>query len=297
MRLTSEQIETFQDRGVIIAKNVFTDDDLQPVIDEISEWVDHRAQELKMEGKIQDLYEDEPFETRYGLLFRQSKEIGQGLDIMYYRGQAMFNFLHNKNLLDTIEALTGAEITCNPIQHLRAKPPAAYEGNTGPSFHNVPWHQDAGVMMAEAENSTIITCWLPLGDATVDMGCMKALPGVIKTGYLQHQKKDGTSIASEVMPEIEPIDLACYKGDLVLMSAFTPHHSTPNRSKKCRWSLDLRYQTTGHHTGRTGHPEFVVRSRQNPESVMADYDEWCRLWIDAFENPKGYVGHRQDLKK
>ena len=88
MKLTTGQIEEFQTRGVLIAKNALTDADLQPVIDEISELIDHRAHELKTEGKIADLCEDEPFETRYGRLFAQSREIGNGLDIMNYRGKA-----------------------------------------------------------------------------------------------------------------------------------------------------------------------------------------------------------------
>lgn len=292
MTLSPEEVQSFNETGVIIARDVFNDADLQPVIDELSAWIDDRARALHANGELDDLYEDEPFETRYGLLFKQNKEIGKGMDIMFYRGRAMFDFLRNKNLLDTVEGLVGPEITCNPIQHLRAKPPAEYEGYDGPGFHNVPWHQDAGVMMAEAEDSNIITCWLPLGDATIEMGCMKALPGVVKTGYLRHVKEGGTTVDPALMPEIEPVDLECFKGDLVLMSRFTPHHSTPNRSKKCRWSLDLRYQTTGHHTGRTAHPEFVVRSASNPARVMNDYDEWVRLWVDAFENPRGFAGHR-----
>jgi len=68
----------------------------------------------------------------------------------------------------------------------------------------------------------------------------------------------------------------------------------PNRSDHCRWSLDLRYQTTGHHTGRAAHPDFVVRSSSNPATVMADYEEWCRRWVDAFANPKGVAAHRAE---
>ena len=63
---------------------------IQPIIDEISELINRRAHELKAEGKIQDLCENESFETRYGQLFAQSKEIGSGLDIMHYRGTAVF---------------------------------------------------------------------------------------------------------------------------------------------------------------------------------------------------------------
>ena len=294
MALSQEQVEEFNTNGVVIAKDILGEDDLKPLIDELCAWVDARASALHAEGEISDLHEDAPFETRYGLLFGQSKRMGEGLDIMHYRGRAMFEFLHNPNLLDAVESLTGPEIECNPIQHLRAKPPESFDPHSGPSFHVVPWHQDAGVMMAEAEGSNIITCWLPLGDATVEMGCMQALPGVHRDGYRRHQAGGGATIAPEVMPETEPISLECFKGDVIFLSRFTPHRSSPNRSNKCRWSLDLRYQTTGHHTGRTAHPEFVVRSQGGLQTVVRDHEAWQRLWVDAFENPRGFAGHRTE---
>ena len=287
------QIDEFNRNGVIIAPGVLTGDDLNPVVDEISTWIDHRAQTLFEAGDIQDLHEHEPFETRYGHLVGQSREIGNGMDIMHQRGPAMFEFLHSSKLLDAVSALVGDEITCNPIQHLRSKPPAALEPESS-VFHDVPWHQDAGVMMPEAEDSNVVTCWLPLGDATVEMGCLQVLPGVHRNGYLRHQKEGGTTIVPELMPDAPAVDLVCHKGDVIFMTKFTPHSSTPNRSDRCRWSLDLRYQTTGHHSGRTAHPDFVVRSLSNPSSVMRDHDEWCRLWIDAFENPRGFAGHRSE---
>lgn len=294
MSLHADQIDAFNRDGVLIVRGVLGEDDLQPVIDELQAWIDERAQALYAEGEISDLHEDEPFETRYGLLFGQSRRMGEGLDIMHSRGRAMFDFLHNSKLLNAVESFTGPEISCNPIQHLRAKPPERFDPHTGPSFHVAPWHQDAGVMMAEAEGSNIVTCWLPLGEATAEMGCMEALPGVHREGYRRHQAAGGTTIAPEVMPEAEPLSLACSKGDVIFLSRFTPHRSTPNRSDRCRWSLDLRYQTTGQHTGRTAHPEFVVRSPGKPQAVMRDYAIWQRLWIDAFENPRGFAGHRTE---
>ena len=149
--------------------------------------------------------------------------------------------------------------------------------------------------MPEAEGSTIVTCWLPLGDSTVEMGCLQALPGITEAkGYLRHQKEGGTMIVPELMPDVEPMMLECYRGDVILLSRFTPHRSEPNTSDRCRWSLDLRYQTTGHHTGRTAHPDFIVRSRKHPETVVTDHGAWCDMWVDAFENPRGYAGHRTE---
>lgn len=295
MKLTAEQIKSFETDGYLIARNALTDKDLQPVIDELNEFIDQRANILHAEGKITNLHQNEPFETRYGLIFNECKEIDKGLDIMHQRGKAMFEFLHNPNLLDTAESLVGPEISCSPIQHIRAKPPAIFETKEGPGFHNVPWHQDAGVMMPESDNSTVITFWLPIGDATEEMGCMHIIPGVPnKYGYLKHQREGGTTIWPELLPNEEPIVASCNKGDIVIMNKFTPHSSTPNRSNKCRWSLDLRYQTTGHHPGRTAHPLFVVRSPSDPTSIMNDHQTWCDLWTDAFENPRGVSMHRNE---
>jgi phytanoyl-CoA hydroxylase len=294
MRLTQEQVAAYRHDGVLHVEGAMTAADLQPVIDELSGVIDARARTLFDEGALTQLHEEAPFETRLGLLYAQAPQITQGIDIMQNLGEAMFRFLGNDNLLDVLEGLLGPEITCNPIQHVRAKPPDRYEKTTGPSFHMAPWHQDAGVMMPEAEGSDVITCWLPLKDATKEMGCMEVLPGVAQQGYLRHQKEGGTTIVPDLMPDVQPRVMACRQGDLVLMSRFTPHRSLPNSSDKCRWSLDLRYQPTGQHTGRTGHPDFVVRSRANPDSVLREHATWCDLWTDAFENPRGVVAHRAE---
>ncbi|MEM7033360.1 MAG: phytanoyl-CoA dioxygenase family protein [Chloroflexota bacterium] len=292
MKLTQQQIQTYETQGLVIVRNLFSDDDLQPVINELMAEIDARANALHAAGKIEHMHQEAPFTQRYGLLFGQCQEVGEDFDIMYYRGRAIFDFLHHPKLLDAAGGLVGPNITCSPIHHLRAKPPETVEPYVGPSFHNAPWHQDAAGMMAEAEDSNVVTCWIPLGDAKVEMGCMQAIPGAIDNGYLRHLEEGGTVIDPQIMPQQEPLTLACLKGDVVFLNRFTPHRSTRNKSDKCRWSLDLRYQTTGHHTGRTAHPEFIVRAPDDPSSVMDDYDTWCRLWIDAFENPRGFAGHR-----
>ena len=150
-------------------------------------------------------------------------------------------------------------------------------------------------MMVEAEGSNIVTHWMPLIDSTIENGCLQVIPGCVPLGYISHQRAGGTTVVPELLPETEPVNLECERGDVVLMHRFTPHRSVNNNTNQCRWSLDLRYQTTGHHTGRTGHPAFVVRSESDPSSEMKDVEEWRRLWVSAFETPSGYVGHRPDL--
>ncbi len=290
MNWSDEQLDAFERDGVIVLPGALADADLAPVIQDINAWIDARARVLLAAGEIQDLCSDYGFEERYARLFAQSKAIGRGLDVMHMLQPNVFEFLRNPTLLDWLEPLLGPEISCNPIQHLRAKPPTRLEDHAGPSFHNVPWHQDAGVMMAEGEDSNIVTCWIPLVGVTEAMGCMQVLPGCTEQRYIPHIGGGETRINPDLLPQVPPRALPCNKGDLICMSRFTPHASTPNTTDQCRWSLDLRFQTTGHHTGRTAHPDFVVRSA----SVMPafEYADWCAAWTDARKNPRGFAGHR-----
>jgi phytanoyl-CoA hydroxylase len=284
MQLTQDQVTEFRENGVLVAEGILTEADLAPVIAEYEAWIDRRARELAAEGKIQDLCEGQGFERRFAGLFAQCKEIEKGLDLMQARLPAAFAFMRNENLLDAVECLVGPEITCSPIQHIRAKPPAATSG-AGPGFYNVPWHQDAGVTWEEADHSDIVTCWLPLVDATVENGCMEVMPGVFKRGYLEHQAEGGTTIRPDLLPATPPRPVPVKKGGVIFMHRHTPHRSVPNLSDHVRWSIDLRYQKTGTPTGRPFHPDFIVRSRTHPESVLVDHAEWVRLWTEAMAKP------------
>lgn len=293
LKLTQQQIDAYRQAGFVIVTEVLTDSDLQPVIDEMSEHIHRRTLELKAQGKITDLCEDQPFEKRYAGIYAQCKEIVGGIDIMQLRGRLMFEFLHNENLLNVVEDMLGSgEILCNPIQHIRAKVPASLAG-TGPDYyHNVPWHQDAGVTWEEADASDIVTFWIPLVDATKENGCMEVMPDVWRLGHLQHQKEGGTTIVPDLLPKVSPVTAACPKRGIVMMNKCTPHRSTPNHSDGIRWSLDLRYQRVGEPTGRPFHPAFVARSRKNPSCVYNDHEGWCRQWIEALEKSKGIQAHR-----
>ena len=56
MGLTREQIEAYNENGFVVAKGVLDASDTQPVIDELVEFIDHRARELFEQGKITNMY-------------------------------------------------------------------------------------------------------------------------------------------------------------------------------------------------------------------------------------------------
>jgi ectoine hydroxylase-related dioxygenase (phytanoyl-CoA dioxygenase family) len=294
MKLTDEQVAKFKNEGVLVAEGVVTEEDLAPVTAELEAWVDQKARALQGEGAITDLAEGEDFGNRIARLYAQSPRITEGLDVMQSLGPKLFEFLRNDNLLDAVQSLLGTpEITCNPIQHLRAKAPASATGE-GASFFNVPWHQDKAVTWEEADDSDIITCWLALVDATVENGCMEVVPYAFKNDLLEHKAgAGGPSIPPDAFgPDAEIRPVPVKRGGFVFMHRCTPHRSTPNFTESARWSLDLRYQPTGQPTGRPFHPEFIARSEAHPETVLTDHSVWANRWREALASSKGIRAHR-----
>ena len=52
MKLSDDQIERYGQDGWLLAEGVLSDEDTQPVIDELSVWIDGRADALHAEDKL-----------------------------------------------------------------------------------------------------------------------------------------------------------------------------------------------------------------------------------------------------
>jgi ectoine hydroxylase-related dioxygenase (phytanoyl-CoA dioxygenase family) len=292
MRNFSAEFAHFQDHGYVIARNVLPPATLQPLVAEFSAWVDQQARDLHADGKITDLYEELDFDHRVVALYRQNQAILAGMDLMHMRGEACFSFLHDSCLLDLVQTFLGPEISCNPIQHLRAKMPSAVDAKSG--FMQVPWHQDVGVTAEDSDDSNIITFWLPLSVATRESGCMEILPDCVAGGCLPHVSGSyGTEIPDDVLPQRQAITAASEPGDVVVMSKYTPHRGLENVADYARWSVDLRFHPTGQPSGRDWQPSFPVRSADHPDSVSAfTHAHWSDAWKTALADRTRHKAHR-----
>ena len=289
--LTPDQIASFHRDGFVIA-TVFDPDDFLPVQGEVSAHLDARARALHAAGLLKDLHADAPFATRFGLLAAQCDELHGGYDSTDILGDALFALMRHPRMLSAVGSLLGPEISLNPIQHLRAKPPAAQGRRMG--YYEVPWHQDSGVTTSDADAALVVTAWTPLLGASEEMGCMRLIPGFHRQGHVRHvsDPQYGTTIDPALVPAEGHVVGTCRPGEVVLMGQFTPHCSTPNRSPICRWSLDLRYQATGGPSGRAWHPSTVLQSHRDPASEVRDAAVWRRSWREALAKPNPGARHR-----
>ncbi|MBV9850974.1 MAG: phytanoyl-CoA dioxygenase family protein [Armatimonadetes bacterium] len=289
--LTQTQIAQFFDEGYVMVPGLFAPAELEPLRQEIAGLVDDTAQRLAADGKIADTHADEPFETRLTRLLADHPET-QGEFMRAIEGKAggghtgeeMFRLIVHPRLLDAMADLVGPEIVASSVYRIRPKVPGLGRGV-------VPWHQDSGYFEAHCDKSLIVTCWIPLVDATLENGCLHVLPRAHRQGVAPHHTGGNAGFLviedpdlPRPLPEAVPVPVPL--GGALLLTNLAPHCSTPNTTDTIRWSVDLRYQGADVPTNafqepaefRTDAPpveiacyppegDFVVRSAAHPERV------------------------------
>lgn len=291
MVLTQDQLNQFETEGVLVVPDVLPISTLEAVRAEYADLLDALYDTWHAEGRVPnpeglDFWQKLLVSYRAGCDWFQPMDISLPggeieADTPFHFGPAVFDMLTAPRLLDLVEDLIGPEITSNPIQHVRLKPPAetlaadeirAHVGSTA-------WHQDRAVAHAEGDQTQMVTVWLAISDATVENGCLQAVPG--KPQMYPHCPTRQTCIAPGFLDENRAKPLPVPAGGAVIFHPLTPHASLENRSEQFRWSFDIRFNVTGQPTGRAHFPEFIARSRRAPERVLTDWRAWRDMWEAA----------------
>lgn len=300
MSLDTAQLEHFHTYGYLPIHGLLDPArDLEPVAAEYDGVLDRLATDLVTAGTIESTFADQPFAERFmSIVAATGSAHSQYFDFSLpqsgieattpmWTGPGVFSLLTNPSLLDAVESILGEEIESNPVQHVRIKPP---EGLVPPdlaagqhALNATSWHQDNGVITPDADESDILTVWIPLTTATVRHGCLQVIPGSHRGDILVHCPGGpaGLEIPSSVLSREGAVAVPLERGDALFLHRRTAHASLPNISNEIRWSFDLRYNPTGQATGRSAFPGFVARSRSNPSTELRDPAVWARMWDDT----------------
>lgn len=296
--LSPAQVEQFHDQGWLLVEDLFSDDDLQPLIDEIDEVIDQHARRLTAEGTLSRPYDEEGFETRLTRITAETEAVYWQLAGGKHCGAAMFDLIRHSALLDVAESLVGHEIVASSAYRIRPKVPGFGHGV-------VPWHQDSGYFEPACDRALILTVWLPLVDATPENGCLQVIGNCQNDDVIRHYQADRyLAIQDELLPLESTVTVPVPKGGVLLLSNRTPHCSTPNETDIVRWSVDIRYQGANAPSPalpaemreeavaatreRVELPElplscyapeadFLVRSRRHREAVVTTWEEFHRI--------------------
>ncbi len=286
--LTQEQQDFFDAEGYLVVNDVFDPSEIHA---EYGALLDRLYDQWRDQGLVGDAVGWEPRlldAYRAGCDWFQEMDCSLPGDTIYadtpmHFGPAIFNLITGQTMLDMVEDLIGPEITSNPIQHIRIKPPTTglSSDEVRPHITSTDWHQDRAVALEEADETTMVTVWCAVTDATADNGCLQVIPRGHKGTILPHCPRTQTGIADGFIDEAKALPLPLRAGGVVIFHPLTPHGSLVNQTEKFRWSFDIRYNRTGEPTGRAHFPEFVARSRTDPDSALKDWQSMKALWEDA----------------
>jgi ectoine hydroxylase-related dioxygenase (phytanoyl-CoA dioxygenase family) len=289
--LTDAQVTEFRTKGYLVVEDVLEPARLEAVRAEYAALLDGLYAEWQAEGLVPD-GAGLDFWGKLLAAYRSGVDYFQPMDIslpgdriqadtpMHF-GPAVFDMVTSPRLLSLVERLIGPEITSNPIQHVRIKPPAVDLNADEVRAHitATDWHQDRAVAHEAADATQMVTVWLAVTDATVENGCLQVAPTV--EDMLPHCARTQTGIAHGFIDERQAVPLPVKAGGAVIFHPLTPHGSLANTTDGFRWSFDLRYHVTGQNSGRTHFPEFVAQSRAHPEAALRDWRAWRAMWEDA----------------
>jgi phytanoyl-CoA hydroxylase len=304
LALDNTQVEEYQQDGFTIARGLIDPEAvIDPVLQEYQQVLDALAHRLYAEGHLASAYTDLPFDARLCRVYSETGQVfsqhfdcqlpqaGTREDSPICVGPAVFAALRHQRLLDGIEDLMGGEIYSNPVQHVRLKPPERYlEGRmdertgrvAGFDVGATPWHQDNGVVLPVADQTEMMTVWVPLTRATAQNGCLEVIRGSHRQGLLHHCSSPfGLFVQDRHLDLDRVVTATMERGDVLFMHRRTCHSSLPNKSDGLRISFDLRYNPVGQPTGRDVFPGFIARSRANPTNELRDPEAWAASWFEA----------------
>lgn len=296
--LSSEQKRFFQKNGYFVIENVLDQIKvLDPVRAEYVEILDRLYAGWFDEGRVEPSPDKLSFHDKLLVSYRAGCDWFQPMDIslpggpvdaatpMHF-GPAVFEMVTHQSLLDLVQDLIGPEISSNPIQHVRIKPPMGDLKADEIRAHitSTDWHQDMGVALEAANDTQMITAWCAVSDSTLENGCLQVIPGTHRQGILPHCPKVQTAIADGYIDERKAVPLPVRSGGVVILHPLLAHGSLVNTTETFRWSFDLRYHVIGHNSGRDHFPEFIARSLKNPAAVLTDHNKWREMWETTRSN-------------
>jgi len=302
--LNQSQIDTFWKQGFLVVEDLLDAQTLANVKSEYADLMDDLYAGWQAEGLVPEAAEDMGFWDKLDLAFRGGFDWYQPFDIclphsgireetpMHF-GPAVFDMVRSKRIVDVMEQLIGPELTSNPIQHVRIKPPESAVSTSETRAHVVAtdWHQDLGVTLEEANDTKFITVWLAITDATVENGCLQVATTGPEGELLPHCADHQVSIPDQFLDKTRAVPAPVKAGGAVIFHPLTPHSSLSNTSEGYRWSFDLRYNVTGQPTGRSHFPEFVVRSQSDPSKELGDWRDWKAMW----ENTRSTLASQEHI--
>jgi len=254
MTISEQQIAQYRDTGFLVLENFASESDY----DRLRERAEALVQEfdpvevmsifstreqnriadeyfLTSGDKIRFFFEENAFNEDGTLKYEKEKSINKIGHALHDLDPVFDRFSRSQNVKDLAAALGFEDSLLLQSMYIFKQPNIGGE---------VTCHQDSTFLYTEPVD--IVGLWFALEDATIDNGCLWAIPGGHRHGLKSRwvRSREGGGMEFEIYdkepwPENELVPLEVKKGGLILLHGLLPHRSFQNRSPHSRHAYTL----------------------------------------------------------
>ena len=282
--------EHYDELGYAVVEGALRPVELEPLRSLLHKEVDDRARTFFSAGKLDELFESEPLQSRLLRLEERCPELRRGWRPNLHLSREIHALMTHHAVKEVITAVLGSEVFADGSPVLRVQNPSSTQATTA-------WHQDTSytndLLKKEgvaAENIEFVTCWVPLMDVDQRNGCMRVIPGSRNWGLVKSSRDEENHIRAQIDVEARgrPVSIPMKRGDLLVFHNLCLHCGHVNESGRLRWSVDFRYfpapdsegldteqkrilDTMSHNSEKNGRPSFRAVSGSGRQT---SYEEW-----------------------
>ena len=209
--LTQEQLDGYNEQGILFPLSVMSGDDALQYLDEAN------AIEEALGGNCKPI------------------QLAQ----MHLHYQWAYDLITHPRILDAVESILG--------ENLVAWSAGLFPKHPGQGTY-IGWHQDGTYWNLESQQ--VVTAWLALSESNQSNGCMRVIPGTQEWSIQPHRDtfsaKNVLSRGQEVQANFskhEALDVVLAPGQMSLHHVNLVHGSEPNTSQLQRTGYAIRYVT------------------------------------------------------
>ena len=238
--ITEEQVEFYEANGFVRLENVLTRDE----VEELRSALHYAVEDQKKKATVPSGSEDK----EYRKVFLQMVNLWE-----HY--PEIKKYVFNQRVAESARQLSRSTYVRLWHDHALIKEPE----DSKPTA----WHQDLPYW--PMRETTALSCWMALGDVTVDNGCMHFIPGSHKFGRLDAIDLINPQDLFKLVPDakgqkFESVPVPLKAGSCTFHNGLTFHYAGPNKTDKPRRAMVTIYMPAGITYTRVPH---IVGDRAN----------------------------------
>lgn len=252
MPITQQQFDNYQDRGFLVLEGFASEEECEQlraravemvhgfdpaeVVSIFSTHEQNRTTDdyfLTSGDKIRFFFEENAFNPDGTLKYEKEKSINKIGHALHDLDPVFERFSHSEKIKDLAAAIGMKNPLLLQSMYIFKQPNIGGE---------VTCHQDSTFLYTEPID--IVGLWFALENATIENGCLWAIPGGHRSGLKSRWVRSQAGMKFEIFdtepwPEDQLVPLEVSKGSLILLNGLLPHRSFENRSPRSRHAYTL----------------------------------------------------------